>query len=103
MKAIAIFCFAFVAMAAAVDLDLANLDKLQKDERPVSPQGLTELIVDANRVVVTESPMQDAKKLFESRERKDLDALSKALVVIKPDEWFHCMCIGTPAIYLRQR
>jgi hypothetical protein len=100
MRAIAIFYFAFVAMAAAVDLDLANLDKLQKDERPVSPQGLTDLIIDANRVVVTESPMQDAKKLFESRERKDLDALSKALVVIKPDDWFHCMCIGTPAIYL---
>lgn len=100
MKAIAILCFAFVAMVTAADLDLANLGELKKDDRPVSPEGLTALIRDANRVVVTESPLQDAKKLFESRERKDLNALSKALVVIKPDEWFHCMCIGTPAIYL---
>ena len=100
MKAIAIIYFALVAMATAQDLDLANVKELQKDERPVVPEHLTALIGDADRVVVTESPLQDAKKLFESRERKDLDALSKALVVIKPDEWFHCMCIGTPAIYL---
>ena len=100
MKAIVIIYFTFVAMVAAQDLDLANVKELQKDERPVSPEHLTDLIGDADRVLVTESPMKDAKKLFESRERKDLDALSTALVVVKPDEWFHCMCIGTPAIYL---
>lgn len=94
-----LWCF-LVATAVAVDLDLANLDELQKDERPVSPERLTSLIGEANRLVVTESPLHDAKKLFESGERKDLDALSKALVVAKPDEWLHCMCIGTPAIYL---
>ena len=100
MKAIAIIYFAFVAMVAAQDLDLANVKELQEDERPVSPENLTALIIDSDRVVVTESPMQDAKKLFESRERKDLEDLTKALVVTKPVEWFHCMCIGTPAIYL---
>ncbi|MEZ5328687.1 MAG: hypothetical protein R3F19_26880 [Verrucomicrobiales bacterium] len=100
MKSIAIIYFAFVAMVAAQDLDLANVKELQKDDRPVSPEQMTALIGEADRVVVTESPMKDAKKLFESRERKDLDALSTALVVVKPDEWFHCMCIGTPAIYL---
>ena len=100
MKAIAIIYFAFVAMIAAQDLDLINVKELQKDERPVSPEHLTALIGGADHVVVTESPMKDAKKLFESRERKDLDALSTALMIVKPDEWFHCMCIGTPAIYL---
>jgi hypothetical protein len=100
MKAIAILCSAFAAMAIAADLDLANSDESKKDERPVTPETLTALIGDANRVVVTESPLQNAKKLFESTERKDLDALSKALVVIRPDEWFHCMCIGTPAIHI---
>jgi len=72
----------------------------QKKEHPVLPEHLTELINEANRIVVKESPLKDAKSLFESKERKDLDALSKALVVTKPDEWFHCMCIGTPAIYI---
>lgn len=100
MKAIAIIYFALAAMVAAQDLDLTKVKELQKDERSVSPENLTAIIGDADRVVVTESPMKDSKMLFESRERKDLDALSTALVVVKPDEWFHCMCIGTPAIYL---
>ncbi len=100
MKILVTLLYALVAITNAADLDLANLDELQKDERPVSPERLTALIGDANRLVVTESSLQDAKKLFESRERKDLDALSKALVVTKPDEWFHCMCMGTPAIYI---
>lgn len=100
MKAIAIIYFTIAALAAAQDLDLANVKELKKDERPVVPEHLTALIGDADRVVVTDTPMQDAKKLFESRDRKDIDALSKALVVVKPDEWFHCMCIGTPAIHL---
>lgn len=72
----------------------------KKDERPVSPERLAALIHEANRIVVAESPMKDAETLFESSERRDLDALSKAMEVTKPDEWFHCMCIGTPALYL---
>jgi len=100
MKAIAIIYFALAAMVAAQDLDLTKVKELQKDERSVSPENLTAIIGDADRVVVTDSPMKDSKMLFESRERKDLDALSTALVVVKPAEWFHCMCIGTPAIYL---
>lgn len=72
----------------------------QKEERPVNPSRLAALIKEADRIVVTESPMQDATTLFESSEREHLDDLSAALVVTKPDEWFHCMCIGSPALYL---
>ena len=54
----------------------------------------------ADRLVVKVSPSRDAKTLFESRERQDLDDLRESLVIEKPKEEFHCMCIGTPAIYL---
>lgn len=72
----------------------------EKDERPIDPGRLTTLINEANHIVVKESPLENSKLLFESTTRKDLDALSKALVVIKPEQSFHCMCIGTEALYL---
>lgn len=82
-------------------LAMASRATKQKEKRPVSPEHLTALINnEANRIVVTESPMKDAKLLFESKKEKDLKALAKALVATRPDEWFHCMCIGTPAIYI---
>jgi len=102
MKAIAILWFSFAAIAAAPKFGLANNKELQEDRRPVSPDHLTALIRNANRVVVRESPMQDAKKLFESWERKDLDALSAALVVDQPIGQLPCLCSdsGFPTIYL---
>jgi hypothetical protein len=100
IKIVAILAFACIAVSGALYLSLANFDNLKMNVRPVSSERLASLIGNANRVVVTESPFQDAKKLFESRDRKDLDALSKALEVTESDELFHCMCIGTPAIYI---
>lgn len=69
-------------------------------EKPVKPKQLYQLIEGADRLIVKDSPLQDAKVLFESTDRKDLDALKRSLVIEKPKEWFYCMCIGTPAIYL---
>ncbi|TDU81067.1 hypothetical protein EI77_00369 [Prosthecobacter fusiformis] len=101
MKTAIIFWLILVAGVVAADLDLANLKDRQKEGKPVIPERLTALIGDANRVVVIEEgPSGEERKLYESRERKDLDALSSALVVIKPDEWFHCMCLGSPTINL---
>ena len=92
--------YALFSVSVVAGSDLANPDNLQKDERPVSPEQLTAIIGHANRMLVTESLSKDAKKLFESRERKDLDALLTALSVAKPDGWFRCMCVGTPAVYI---
>ena len=67
-------------------------------ERPVDPEKLTQLIEKADRLIVKESPLADSKILFESKNKADLDALKQSLTVECPREWFHCMCIGAPAI-----
>jgi hypothetical protein len=69
-------------------------------ERPVSPEILTRLVTKADRIVVRSGPYDDAKKLFESNDESDIVALAAALVVKKPQGYFHCMCDGTPAIYV---
>ena len=92
--------FSLAAVASGVDLDLANLGELQKDEHPVVPEQLAAVIDNADRVVVKGGPWSDSTKVYESSRRKDLKALSKALVVVKPDQWFHCMCFGGAAICL---
>lgn len=74
------------------------IDDLQ-DEPDVSPEELTKLILDSDRIIVTSHSFMD-KTLFESALRQDIVALSESLVIMKPDYWFHCMCVGTPAIYL---
>ena len=51
----------------------------------VRPADLGELIDKADKVVVLESPRKDAKVLFESAARSDLDALKAALKVERPE------------------
>jgi hypothetical protein len=96
--------YALISFSVAAGSDLANPDNLQKDERAVSPEQLAALIGRANRVLVVELLSKNPKKLFESRERKDLDALSTAFSTViaanKPGARFRCMCVGTPAIYI---
>ncbi len=75
-------------------------DEDTKSERPVESEKLTQLIEKADRLIVKESPQADSKILFESKNKADLDALKQSLSVETPKEWFHCMCIGTPAIYI---
>ena len=52
-------------------------------------------------MVIKTSPLDDAKILFKSTSKSDLKLFSESLQLIKtnPNEWFHCMCIGSPAIY----
>jgi hypothetical protein len=66
----------------------------------VWPPDLAQLIAKADKLVVLESPRQGAKVLFESAERRDLDALKSALKVESPEQFLHCMCDGTPALVL---
>ena len=70
----------------------------KKDERPVEPAKLTALVKQADKIVVFDSPMKDAKVLFTSTAPKDIAEFNDALTVLAPKEWFHCMCNGTPAV-----
>jgi hypothetical protein len=73
------------------------------DEKPVVLANLDRVLARAVRLVVKESPADAGKTLFESTDRKDLDDLKSILVLEPPDEWSHCMCIGSPALYLYAR
>ncbi len=68
--------------------------------RPIVAANLDRLFTRAVRVVVKESPTDAGKMLFESTDQKDLVDLTRSLILEPPEEWFHCMCIGGPAIYL---
>jgi hypothetical protein len=65
----------------------------------VRPGDLARLIDRADRLVVLRDPWGE-DVLFQSAERSDLDALKAALRVERPDQYLHCKCDGTPAIYL---
>ena len=89
-----LFTLAFSALLVACN----TADK--KDERPVESAKLAALIEQADKIVVSESPMKDAKVLFSSTAPKDIAEFNDALTVLPPKGWFHCMCIGTPAVRL---
>jgi hypothetical protein len=72
----------------------------QKDDRPVDPAQLVKIIGEADKIVVTEGPLADAKMVYTSSSRKDILEFRDALTVIRPKQWFHCMCLGAPAIRL---
>lgn len=61
---------------------------------------LAQLIDLADTLVVLESPREGAAVLFKSSDRRDLIALESSLRVERPEEHLHCMCDGTPAIFL---
>lgn len=71
-----------------------------KDERPIEPAKLASLIKQADKIIVFDSPMKDANVLFSSTTPKDVAEFNDALTVEPPKGWFHCMCIGTPAVRL---
>jgi hypothetical protein len=64
------------------------------------PEALERIIDRCDRVVVLASPMAGATVLYESGDRRDLQALKAATAVLPPDEPTHCLCIGRPAIVL---
>jgi hypothetical protein len=66
----------------------------------VRPEDLAGLIDGADKLVVLRSPREGSPILYESSDRRDLDALKAALRVERPDEHLHCMCDGSPAITL---
>lgn len=72
-------------------------------ERPVVLSDLYGILAGAVSVIVKDSPKENATTLFESKNRRDLDDLQESLLLETPTEWFHCMCLGSPALYLYER
>lgn len=72
------------------------------NEQSVDPAKLSELIKQADKIVVLEAPVKDAKTLFASTDPKDIVEFNNALTLIVPGYFsrFICACIGGPAIYL---
>jgi hypothetical protein len=66
----------------------------------VNPASLAELVDRADRLVVLDTQGEKNRVLFESKERKDLDALKSALKVRAPERPLHCMCDGSPKVAL---
>lgn len=89
-------------LSITVALGFARLHGGEPPARPAEgpAANIAKLIDRADRVVVREAPDDGARVLFESANRRDLDALKAALKVNKPDGPMHCMCDGTPAIDL---
>lgn len=70
--------------------------------RTVVPEDLRKILTNADKIVVKASPRWSTI-LFESTGKKDLEDLWRSLTLEPPAEWFHCMCDGTPAIYVYER
>jgi hypothetical protein len=66
----------------------------------VQPDDLAKLIDRADKLIVLQGPWDDCPVLFESSDRRDLDALKTAVRVVHPQQFVHCSCDGKPAIYL---
>ena len=76
------------------------LNTPEERQRPVDPDELFRLIDLADRLVVKEMALSYGEVLFESTQRADFDELKAALTIVVPEEGFHAMCIGEPAIEL---
>jgi hypothetical protein len=66
----------------------------------VRPEKLAALIDEADEVRVSGGILDDSPILFASKDHRDLAALMAATRVERPEEFQHCMCTGSPAIYL---
>jgi hypothetical protein len=85
---------------AVVFLLAASPRSAGAQEADVVPEDLLGLIERADRLVVRAEPLEGSSILFQSAKREDLDALRSALKLRRPEQWSHCLCIGSPAIEL---
>ena len=68
---------------------------------PVEPQQLYDKIAESDSMVIQEAPVRNSKILYQSTSPEALRSFSECLVLNKPkpEDYFHCMCIGEPAVY----
>lgn len=86
--------------ALFLDAKLEELMNKEKFEITVDSLELERLISRAERIIIKEYPASNARILFESTQQKDIKEFRESLIISKPEEWFHCMCNGRPAVYL---
>jgi len=66
-----------------------------------TPQDrLSNVIGQADKIVVFESELENAKVLFSSTASKDIAEFNDALAVVPPKDGFKCACIAAPAVRL---
>lgn len=89
------------SLTLALSLFLTLPAKEAPKMSPVEPDQLFALLAKSDRMVIKESPMKGESVLFQSAKREDLESFAKALVIVKPgpNDEFHCMCMGGPAVY----
>ena len=75
----------------------------------VVPSQLPAAILSSVALVVREDPQADSPVLFESRDRRDLEAVAEVAVALELEAGVsgvfrrhHCACFGSPAIFLEQ-
>jgi hypothetical protein len=80
--------------------EVSQAEKVQiEQERKPNLDRLFELIRSADRIVVTNGSEGEKKILYESRNRRDIDALSAALKLEIPEDWRMAVC-ADPTITL---
>lgn len=87
-------------LVAAASVFAVGIAVLRSREGAVETGDLAKLFDRADKLVVFQEPWDGSAVLFESSNRRDLDALKMSLRVEQPEEFLHCKCDGTPAIVL---
>jgi hypothetical protein len=70
------------------------------DESKSEPARLADVIGQADRIVVFEHHLKDAKILFNTTVRSDLDEFKDAATIVWPPTGSFCICLGVPTIRL---
>lgn len=72
----------------------------RKENEQFEPARLAALIGQADRIVVFEHHLKDARVLFNSTARIDLEEFKDAAAILWPPPGGFCLCLGFPSIRL---
>ena len=70
------------------------------DESKSEPARLADVIAQADRIVVFEDGLKDARILFNTTVRRDLEEFRNAAAIVWPRTGSFCLCTGIPTIRL---
>jgi hypothetical protein len=68
--------------------------------RLIDPSAVRSLVASANRIEVVEILSEGERVLYSSHRKDDIAQFVDALDLVRPETWFHCGCLGNPAIRL---
>lgn len=69
-------------------------------EESREPARLADVIAQADRIVVFEHHLENARILFDTTVRSDLDEFREAAAIVWPPTGSFCLCLGVPTIRL---